>query len=57
MTSLGKTPKEIVVVVCVLGATTAYLLAQSTRHEDICTALSRFEQKHSTKFPTRDFVE
>jgi hypothetical protein len=54
---LRKTPKEIVVVICVLGATTAYLLAQSTHREDICAALSRFEQKYSMKFLTMDFVD
>ena len=36
MTSLGEEPKEIVEDrLNVLGATTANLLAQSTRHEDI----------------------
>jgi hypothetical protein len=54
---LRKTPKEIVVCLCVLGATTAYLLARSTHREDVCAALSRFEQKHSMKFPTVDFVD
>jgi hypothetical protein len=54
---IRKTPKEIVVALCVLGATTAYLLAQSTHRSDICAALSRFEEKYSMKFPTVDFVD
>jgi hypothetical protein len=45
------------VSLCVLGAATAYLLARSTQREDVCAALSRFEQKHSIKFPTVDFVD
>jgi len=52
-----KTSKEIVVALCVLGATTGYLLARSTHGDDVCAALSRFEQKHSIKFPTVDFVD
>jgi hypothetical protein len=54
---LRKTPREIVLALCVLGATTAYLLARSTRQKDVCAALSRFEQKYSMKFPTVDFVD
>jgi hypothetical protein len=49
--SSRKTPPELVVAVCVLGTTTAYLLAQAQRREDICAALFRFEQKYSVTFP------
>jgi hypothetical protein len=44
--SSRKTPKEVVVAVCVLGATTAYLLAQAQRRVDICAALFQFEKKY-----------
>jgi hypothetical protein len=54
--SSRKTPPELVVAVCVLG-TTAYLLAQAQRREDICAALFRFEQKYSVSFPTSGFVD
>jgi hypothetical protein len=55
--SAKKTPPELVVAVCVLGATTAYFLALAQRRDDICAALFQFEKKYWMKFPTMDFVD